>query len=50
MMLADLPPSSSATGLRLRPAVAAIARPVLVPPVKPIMSTPAWLTRASPVI
>ena len=49
MMLADLPPSSSATGLRLRPAVAAMARPVAVPPVNPIMSMPGWLTRASPV-
>ena len=49
MMFADLPPSSSATGLRLRPAVAAMARPVAVPPVKPIMSMPGWLMRASPV-
>ena len=49
MMFADLPPSSSATGLRLRPALAAMARPVAVPPVKPTMSMPGWLTSASPV-
>ena len=49
MMLADLPPSSSATGLRLRPAAAAMARPVVVPPVKPTMSMPGWETSALPV-
>ena len=49
MMLADLPPSSSATGFRLRPAVAAITRPVAVPPVNPTMSTPGCDTKASPV-
>ena len=48
MMLGDLPPSSSVTGRRLRPAIAAISRPTAALPVKLTLSTPAWLTSTLP--
>lgn len=46
--LADLPPSSNRTGLRLWAAVAMMRRAVAGPPVKEILSTPGCATSASP--
>ena len=48
MMAADLPPSSSVTRFNCSPHNAAIRLPAAVEPVKPILSTPGWVTRCSP--
>lgn len=49
-MVGDLPPSSSEAGTSFSPAIAAMDRPVSVPPVNPIRATRGWRTRASPTI
>jgi hypothetical protein len=48
MMLADLPPSSSATRLTVLAATSETRLPARVEPVKEIMSTSGWATIASP--
>ena len=47
-MFGLLPPSSSVTRLKSRALEVNISRPTRVEPVKLILSTPAWLTRAAP--
>ncbi len=47
-MVGDLPPSSSVTFFSRSPARAPIWRPVWVEPVKEILATPGWVTKASP--
>ena len=46
---ADLPPSSSVTGIRRSAQLRAMIRPAAVDPVKAILSTPGCFTSASPV-
>ena len=47
-MLGDLPPSSSVTRTSRSPAIAAMRRPVSVPPVNAILETSGCRTSASP--
>ena len=50
MSTGDLPPSSSITRLRLPAAPWTIFLPTSVEPVKAILSTPGWSTRAWPAV
>ena len=49
-MFADLPPSSSTTGLRAAPAAVATRRPVAGEPTKTTLRTASWAMAASPAV
>jgi hypothetical protein len=49
-MLGDLPPSSNPTGVIWLAASCAMTLPVSAPPVKTILLTPGWRTKAPPAV